>query len=183
MPWPLRNIAPMFPDGPGRFAACRRHDIHTGVDFYCERGTEVQAIRSGIVVAILNFTGPNATRSDGTPDPMPWWNDTKAVMVEDKEGVWVYAEIETDLKVGDKIKAGGYIGRVIPVLTVFKGRPMSMLHMERHSHGSRDFSWWHHGKDIPSNLRNPTDLLIEAAKDFEKVTVFDLSTYDGKMYR
>jgi hypothetical protein len=32
----LRGVTPTVPvDGPGKFAAVRKHDIHTGVDLYC----------------------------------------------------------------------------------------------------------------------------------------------------
>ena len=65
--WPLKATTPMFPDEPGWFGAVRKSDIHTGIDLYCEQGTQIVAVEDGVVVHIEGFTGPNAD------DPSPWW--------------------------------------------------------------------------------------------------------------
>ena len=54
--WPL-TAAPLFPDEPGQFGTRRVEDVHTGVDLYCELGTEVRAVEAGEVVALEWFTG------------------------------------------------------------------------------------------------------------------------------
>lgn len=53
-------------------------------------------VTGGPVVAIVDFTGQSAGS--------PWWNETKAVLVESKSGVICYAEIEPTVKVGDIVR-------------------------------------------------------------------------------
>ena len=72
--WPLKNKFPIFPDEPGDFAAIRKHDIHTGIDLYCEPNSSVITITGGTIVCIEEFTGIKA----GTP----FWNDTKAIHIQ-----------------------------------------------------------------------------------------------------
>ena len=50
--WPLKDREPLFPDDIGSFEADRANDVHTGVDLYCELGTEVIACEDGVVVNI-----------------------------------------------------------------------------------------------------------------------------------
>jgi len=124
------NPMPQVPSGQvdGAFGFIRTHDVHTGVDLYCNQGDNVYAIECGEVVAIHDFTG---TKADS-----PWWNDTKAIMIEGSSGVFVYGEIKEKegLKVGDNIECGEIIGEVITVLQKDKGKPMTMLHLELYEH-------------------------------------------------
>lgn len=146
----------------GAFGAKRKMHIHEGVDLYCLEGEPVYAIEDGNVVLIENFTGPKAG-SD-------WWNDTNAVHIEGKCGVFVYGEIiEVDsIKVGKEIKEGDLIGYVKTVLKKDKGRPMSMLHLELYQHGSRMSVTWHPWqKEKPNFLQDPTSILISIIKDDE----------------
>jgi hypothetical protein len=83
--WPLKGQKPLFPDSPGRFAAVRRHDVHTGIDLYCELGQEIVAIEDGTVVTVEPFTGKEAECA--------WWNDTEAILVKGESGVINYAEV------------------------------------------------------------------------------------------
>lgn len=138
----------------GAFGVERKHDIHTGVDLYCQNGDEVFAIEDGIVVLVENFTGASAN-SD-------WWNDTKAIHIEGRHGVIVYGEIEPnkELVEGFTIKAGQRIGTVKQVLKEDKGRPMSMLHIELYKHGSRQSCIWESNKSKNDNLLDPTKLLL-----------------------
>ena len=138
-------------DEPGQFGAIRTHDVHTGIDLYCEPGADVYAVEYGIVVAIENFTGPKA-ESD-------WWHDTQAVLIEGPTGVICYGEIEAKLSVGDQIVAGEPIGQVKTVLRKDKGRPMTMLHLELYRPGTRETTWWYHGEPQPDNLLDPGCLL------------------------
>ncbi len=146
---PLKKYTP--PDEPGRFAAIRRHDRHTGIDLYCEQGDEVFAIENGVVVAIEDFTGPKAGSR--------WWHDTQAVLIEGASGVICYGEIEIAVTLGQSVTAGALIGRVKTVLIKDKGRPMNMLHLELYRHGTRETTWWHLGEDQPTSLLDPTCLL------------------------
>jgi murein DD-endopeptidase MepM/ murein hydrolase activator NlpD len=141
---------------PGSFGFERKNHVHEGVDIYCPEHTSVHAVEDGVVVAVVDFTGEKAT------PPSPWWNDTMAVLVEGETGVVVYGEIKParDYKTGDTLNAGDEIGRVIPVLKKDKGRPMTMLHLELHRHGTRDAFEWPVGGPCPDSLLDPTPHLL-----------------------
>ena len=182
--WPLRS-SPLLPDAPGRFGAVRRHDVHTGVDLYCEMNTEVLACEEGRVTNIVWFTGQHAPLPDGSPSA--WWNDTKAVLVESDRHVIVYGELDPRflfVEVGDRVHRGQVLGRIcIPVLRNNKGRPMVMLHLECMSPGSFEPVWWLDAAQRPAELIDPTPFLTEAAKSYlgsASVPVFDLSSYRGE---
>jgi murein DD-endopeptidase MepM/ murein hydrolase activator NlpD len=140
---------------PGSFAFVRKHHIHEGVDLYCPEGTPVTAVEDGTVVAVLPFTGAKASSS--------YWSDTDAVLVEGRTGVVVYGEISTTLTVGQMIKAKNLIGCVKTVLIHDKGRPMAMLHLELHKHGTRDAPEWPRRGERPNTLLDPTWFLLNAA--------------------
>lgn len=95
---------------------------------------------------------------------MPWWNDTRAVYVEGETGVFNYGEIQElkNLKVGDYVTQGQFLGYVMIVLKKFKGRPMSMLHLELYDHGYTD-TWgeWKIGEEKPIHLQNPTPHILK----------------------
>ena len=181
--WPLKDCTPLLPDAPGTFGEVRAEDVHTGVDLYCELGTEVVAVEDGEVVAIEWFTGQHVATPDGVP--ATWWNDTQIVLIQGASGVVGYGEIDVAVQVGDRVVAGQTIGVVNKaVLRSFKGRPMVMLHLELYSQLVRDPAspvwapsstvWWAKGETKPEHLLDPTPLLGEGH------TRFDLSTYDGK---
>lgn len=150
MTWqrPLLQM-PVVPESPhpGSFGAVRRHDIHTGVDLYCDEGSLVFAVQSGIVVNVIPFTGPDAES--------PWWRDTKAVMVEGESGVVLYGEIAPVVSIGDKVIAGRLLGYAKRVLVKDKGLPTCMLHLELYKTGTRDAVWWR-GGPCPKSLLDPT---------------------------
>lgn len=174
MHWPLKDQKPLFPDEPGRFGSIRRHDIHTGIDLYCELGQKVIAMEDGRVVSVEKFTGPNAE------DPSPWWNDTSAILIEGEHGVIVYGELTPFVSEGQLVKAGEVIGTIdIPVLKSFKGRPMVMLHLELMTHGSKKTLWWEVDQKRPHNLCDVEKFLLSY---FNNVSYFDLSEYDGVAY-
>jgi hypothetical protein len=109
----------------------------------------------GKIFAIEWFTGPSIQ--------MPWWNDTRAVYVEGESGVFNYGEIQelSHWKVGDTVQAGDVLGYVLIVLRKYKGRPMSMLHVELYDHGYRDdWSEWKIGDPKPEHLKDPTSYLL-----------------------
>lgn len=185
--WPL-DARPLFPDNMGMFGTKRSHDVHTGIDLFCERGTNVIAAKSGIVVNIVWFTGKDFLMPDGQPSD--WWNPTKAIMIETQDIIIVYGEIDPNkiyVSVGDQVNAGQVLGVVdIPVLKSNKGRPMVMLHVECMTKGSRQALWWMLDEDQPSNLINPYPYLLDdaaaIATDSQNVQYFDLCEYDGKQF-
>lgn len=152
--WPILTKARLWPDEVGQYGAIRKFDIHTGVDLYCEEGTHVIAMETGKIVAIENYTGASADS--------PWWNETKALLVESESGVICYGEVtpNTDLKVGDTVHKGSCIAIVTRVLKKDKGRPTTMLHFELYTHGTTESVIWYLDKPKPENLLDPTDLLL-----------------------
>lgn len=126
----------------------RRHDVHTGIDLYAPEGSPVYAVEDGDIICIRKFTGTSIGYN--------WWNETKAVDIEGYTGCLCYGEIEPDLqlKVGDAVKKGQVIGKVIPVLKEDRGKAMSMLHFSIHRHGFAD--------------------MIKAVEDTSKESFYDL---------
>lgn len=161
--WPLFEGPADLPGLEGGFGFKRKHDIHTGVDLYTYPGMSVLAVEEGEIVAIEDFTGPKAGS--------PWWNDTQAVLIEGKSGVVCYGEIVTpkEMRVGDKVEREQYVGGVRTVLKEDKGKPMTMLHIELYTHGTRETVWWRHGEPKPANLLDPMEHLMAS---LEHVTRF-----------
>lgn len=138
----------------GAFGTERRYDVHKGVDLYCPTDTSVCAIESGKIVQIRWFTGKNAN--------CDWWEDTQALSIEGKSGVFVYGEILVDssLKEGDSVEEGQLLGNVERVLKHDKGRPTSMLHLALHHHGVLRNGAWQKETSQPYGLFDPTNQLI-----------------------
>jgi len=157
---PLKEMPEiLLPDHPGSFGARRRYDVHTGVDLYCPHGTEVFAMEDGVVVDIDWFTGPKAG--------FPWWNNTRAVMVAGDTGHIVYGEIQEreGLNVGDKVKAGDFVGTVLTVLKEDKGKPMSMLHVELMKNTEHHHLVWHLDQPKHEALLDPTPMLLSIKRN------------------
>lgn len=160
--FPLKNYKYTIPIGQelGAFGVVRKHDIHTGVDLYCEKGDKVYAMETGVIIAIEYFTGPSIG--------MPWWNDTMAVAILGKSGIINYGEISpsTFIRVGDTISEGDEIGYVTPVLIKDKGKvkvpSTSMLHLELYSEYHNRWEEWELNEPKPTNLEDPTQLLRNA---------------------
>jgi murein DD-endopeptidase MepM/ murein hydrolase activator NlpD len=140
----------------GAFAHVRKYHTHEGVDLYCPHGTPVYAMETGVVTKIGIFTGEHAD------PPMPWWNETQAMIITGKSGAILYGEIKvTDgIQEGDLIEEGFLIGTVLTVLKKDKGRPMSMLHMELHKPELAGLFCWESQR--PESLLDPTELLIKS---------------------
>ena len=140
-------------DKPGGFGHRRKHDVHAGIDLYCDEGTEVFAIEDGEVVAIFPFTGTKAGSG--------WWEDTDAIMIKHRHNVVLYGEVvvETGLKVGSKVEEGDLLGKVKRVLKEDKGLPVSMLHVEEYELNSTDAVWWFLDEEKPADLIDPYSLL------------------------
>lgn len=174
--WPLRTEERLWPDAPGQFGALRRQDIHTGVDFYCERGTSVLAIEEGLVVGVEPFTGAWVQA-----DPSPWWNDTSVVLVQGASGVFAYGEVGAiQVQVGERVQGGQELARIeVAVLRKYKGRPMVMLHLERYQKiPPTGLVWWRQGEEKPSLLLDP-DIGLRGMATRE----FQIQHYDGRRYR
>lgn len=149
---------PLLPH-PGAFGAVRRHHVHEGVDLYGSPGDEVVSLESGRVVAIRPFTGQAISS--------PWWADTWCVLVEGASGVFNYGELRplAGLTIGAPLRAGEVLGHLVTVLRQDKGRPCTMLHLERYARGTREpVLEWPRGTPKPSELLNPTPLLAGIAR-------------------
>lgn len=142
----------------GAFGVTRKHHIHEGIDLYVGAGCPITAVEAGEVVDIIPFTGASVG-SD-------WWNETKAILVEGESGVVLYGEVAPHIAVGTKVTARTLLGVVVKVLRKDKGRPMSMLHLELHSHGSREAPIWYVGEPKPKLLKDPTFYLCEIVDNF-----------------
>ena len=161
--FPLKGWTGQIPQDthPGSFGAVRKFDVHTGVDLYCKEGTSFFAVENGVVVEIEVFTGPKAES--------PWWHETHAVLIGGPTGVICYGEVETSLKVGDKVLAGDELGTVKQVLKKDKGKPRCMLHFELYEQGAVETVWWKTDEDAadrredrPEGLLDPTAHLLNA---------------------
>lgn len=155
--FPLKNYEYDLPTDNhlGAFGTPRKFDVHTGIDLYTTKDSEVFAIEDGEIVAIEWFTGAMVK--------MPWWNDTQAIAIKGKSGVINYGEVQPhyDIMIGDIVKEGDLIGWVIPVLKKDKGKvpSTSMLHLELYAEYNGKWCTWELGEDQPKNLLNPLEIL------------------------
>lgn len=155
-PWHPQKVPLAHQHHPGAFAVERLHHFHEGVDLYTSPNAPVFAVEVGRVVAITLFTGPALGHT--------WWNDTDAIFVHGKSGLVVYGELRAvGVHVGDIVRPGQEIGRVVRVLKKDKGRPMDMLHLELRDVAYADalnvFDWSKHTKR-PAWLLDPTPQLL-----------------------
>jgi murein DD-endopeptidase MepM/ murein hydrolase activator NlpD len=142
----------------GAFGKVRRNHIHEGIDLYGQPGDLVYAMESGVVVARQPFTGVAAGS--------PWWADTECVLIEGASGVLNYGEIKAQGHIvpGARVTEGEAIGQLVTVLLKDKGRPRTMLHLERYVAGtSAPIREWSLNDAQPACLRDPTALLVQAA--------------------
>lgn len=181
--WPLKDLRPRFPYRPGEdgaFGFVRKHEIHTGVDLYCDEDQPVVAADDGRFVRCVPFTGPEAGS--------PWWEPTWAMIVDHVWGVVVYGEIHAKntsalmaitplLAPGRHIPRGTVLGHVKRVRNPkpCDPRPTTMLHIEmwqdlpsvlacykdKRATVAAD---WPLGTPKPDGLLDPTDLLQRAAE-------------------
>jgi murein DD-endopeptidase MepM/ murein hydrolase activator NlpD len=149
---------------PGAFGAIRRHDIHTGIDLYASERDWVFAIENGEVIANELFTGDETT---------PWWNKTNCLIIKSETRYFLYGEIESNLKVGDKVVSGEKIGEIIPVLPIDKIRTdipehsNCMLHLEMFDESYKledGYPFWSEFTNRPKYLLDPTPVLINILK-------------------
>lgn len=141
---------------PGSFGFVRKHDIHTGVDLYCNFREPAYAIEDGYIINRGHFTGY---------DESPWWNNTDFLLIQGKSGCILYGEIELAAwhvrgAVGDYVTAGSLLGYVIPVLKKDKGLPMNMLHIELYDRSYTGCGEvWKLNESQPIPLKDITPLL------------------------
>jgi murein DD-endopeptidase MepM/ murein hydrolase activator NlpD len=159
MRFPLDNYIALesIPEA-NRFGAFRRWDRHTGIDLFAPVGEPVYACEDGVVIDVCPFTGASID--------MPWWHETQCVCVRGESGVILYGEIEPKVEKGDQVHQGDLIGTVLQVLTVNKGKPMSMLHIEWYEkdypgkgHEKNIWETWELDGEIPAKLKNIENLL------------------------
>lgn len=156
--FPLKNYKYQLPlsTEPGSFGYIRKHDIHTGVDLYCENNDAVYAMYDGIIVNIEDFTGINSN------PPTPWWNDTNSVLILHHDFVICYGEITVadNITIGSSVKEGDIIGYVKQVLKKDKNKtPLSMLHIELYEKHITESVVWVLNTDKPSGLLDISYLL------------------------
>jgi hypothetical protein len=143
---------------PGAFGFRRKHDVHTGVDLYCNDGVPVMAIWAGTVVSVEPFTGKI--------DQSPWWEDIYAVVIESEKYSICYGEIMPTVTVGTVVQSKDVIGNVKRVLKEGKERPdipghsTSMLHIEMYQDRTVASTPWHLDAPKPEYLLDPTPLLL-----------------------
>jgi hypothetical protein len=112
-------------------------------------------MESGRVVKVSWFTGAIIN--------MPWWHDTRAVLIRGETGLFGYCEIQEmpGIFEGDYVAEGQLIGYVTTVLKKFKGRPMSMLHVELYKFTYwGDWCMWKLNDPQPFSLLDPTPHLL-----------------------
>lgn len=98
--YPLENFRSEKPLNGRAFGASRDDSkrAHAGVDLYAPIGTNVIAVADGEVIDIDHFYG-----------------GTDEVAVKNDDGIVVrYTELDPLVKVGDKLKKGDVVGKIIP---------------------------------------------------------------------
>lgn len=158
---------------PGAFGCARRHNFHEGVDLYGRPGQWVYAIRPGVVVKNMPFTGPSTG--------FDWWLETDALMIKDDEGYYVYGELTSPLKEGYEVSPGDKIGELVPVLPASKIRldipehSVTMLHLERYDLSydpSMGWASWDAWANRPKYLQDPTPELISILREKKRYPKF-----------
>ena len=88
------------------------------------------------------------------------------MMVEGVEHVVLYGEIveAPGLAVGDTVRAGDVVGKVVRVLRQDRGLPTTMLHLELYALGIREPVWWRLGESQTPALLDPTERLLLAGQ-------------------
>lgn len=177
--WPAPNsFSKTLPaaGAPGSFWEDRGDRQHCGIDIYAPAASEALAIEDGEVMEVGTFT---------TPEKVPYWNDTRYVLVENKTGpVCKYAELgEVVVAAGEFVEAGQLIGHVGIVLDTTKithdsppyiqklkkSENLSMLHFELYSlppGDTEDYlggNWF--GGSRPKNLLDPGGYLRSISTD------------------
>jgi murein DD-endopeptidase MepM/ murein hydrolase activator NlpD len=160
----------------GSFWEDRGDRRHCGIDIYAPVASSAVAIEDGSVIGIGTFT---------SQDRVPYWNNTKHVLIENKIGlICKYAELEdVAVEIGESVRAGQLIGHVGLVLDTTKitldsppyiqklkkSENLSMLHFELYTPPPLETSdylggnWF--GNSKPENLLDPTDYLRSTLSD------------------
>jgi hypothetical protein len=146
-----------FQPHPGGFGFTRTHHVHEGADLYTPDGSPVYACEAGTVSHVGIFTGPEI----GTP----WWHTTHSITVQNVGDAKynIYGELTpvSGIQEGVNIKKGQLLGHIKTVLTKDKGRPMSMLHLERYSATSpKQREVWNVGSPAPEGIEDSSFYLM-----------------------
>ena len=156
----VENIKVPVRGEPGAFGAVRKFDINRGIDLYVPHNTPVFTIEPCSVIDVYWFTGEKAN------PPMPWWNNTMAVLVYGRwsQRYFIYGEITPCVRIDDLLQEGQCIGYIETVLKKDKGLPRSMLHFEAYAGKPIDYNpWkpWTSDADRPKFLLDPTAFLLK----------------------
>jgi spore germination cell wall hydrolase CwlJ-like protein len=134
------------------FFADRRNGTrhHVGVDVYCKQGEDVVACADGTVVNYYPFYRTSTGEQ------------SFALFVDHGDVVINYGEVKAGapVRVGARVAAGQKIGVVSST---------RMIHFETYTRGTEANSRWLQGKARPSNLLNPTRLLLELAANATRI--------------
>ena len=133
-----------------RFLASRTDGdrYHAGIDLYANHRDPIVACEDGTIVNFYHF-----------------YRSTYALLVEGRNKVINYGEVEKDsltgnkLKIGDKVRAGQVIA------FVGKMHRSSMLHFETYTIGTRSNKRFKVGGTAPKELLNPTRYLLFLQRD------------------
>lgn len=141
----------------GGFGFVRKHHVHEGTDLYAPNGSPVYACEAGTVTHVGFFTGPECDT--------PWWHTTHSITVRNiiNGKYTIYGELTPadGVQEGGHIKKGQLIGYIKTVLTKDKGRPMSMLHLERYSADSpKQREVWNVGAQAPEGIEDSGNYLM-----------------------
>jgi len=149
--WPL----PLGKYQTGGFGARRQYNVHSGVDLLCANNQPLASVEDGTVVGIQDFSKKKEKA---------WLNNTRVIFIEGATGVVVYCNVieKNDLKIGQQVKAGEVIGKVIKINRYKRKEDICMLHIELYTHGNYRRAIWSYNHKKPQQLLDPTNFLISA---------------------
>jgi murein DD-endopeptidase MepM/ murein hydrolase activator NlpD len=134
-----------------RFGANRDDRNHAGVDIYANAGDPVVAMGKGTVVATQTFH-----------------LGSHAIFVDHGDVTVMYGEVaprswqEFGLGVGSKVRKGDPIARIDCMVGEVGDCRSHMLHLETYRPGTTKNQRWYRGNAAPSQLLDPTRLLLQA---------------------
>lgn len=127
---------------------------HVGVDIFANPGDAVIAVETGVVVGFYPFLRARTGE-------MSW-----AIIVAHDGYVATYGEVrehslsDRNIRIGDTIAAGREIAEISDT---------AQLHFETYIPGTTRNQSWRHGASRPSRTLNPTRLLIDLARNGNRV--------------
>jgi len=158
---PFRDCELRLPLGTGQRNALGSEEslfpgyLKCGIDLVCNPNTPVYALEDGFVIGTESFFN-NKTK--------PWITSSKALFVSSQFGSVAYGNIQPleHLIPGTAIKRGDKIGTVAPFYSKESKSNIgdNRLRIELYRKGTNKRPKWKKGNQIPSNILNPTPLLL-----------------------